>query len=57
MQSGKIMSYFARWLRSKSYEVFFVYEEARGINDNFIIQKAFRENWILIISDKDSYSR
>jgi uncharacterized protein with PIN domain len=51
------MSYFARWLRSKSYEVFFVYEEARGINDSLIIQKAFQENWILIMSDKDSYSR
>jgi predicted nuclease of predicted toxin-antitoxin system len=45
--------YVARWLRDKNYEVFSVYEEARGINDNFIIQKAFRENWILITSDKD----
>jgi predicted nuclease of predicted toxin-antitoxin system len=43
----------ARWLRDQGYEVFSVYEEARGIDDDEIIQKAFAENWILITSDKD----
>ncbi|MGL5061720.1 MAG: DUF5615 family PIN-like protein [Microcoleus sp.] len=43
----------ARWLRDRRHEVFSVYEEARGIDDDEIIQKAFAENWILITSDKD----
>ncbi|MFN6568675.1 DUF5615 family PIN-like protein [Dendronalium sp. ChiSLP03b] len=43
----------ARWLLDRGYEVFSVYEEARGIDDDEIIQKAFAENWILITSDKD----
>jgi predicted nuclease of predicted toxin-antitoxin system len=43
----------ARWLRDQGHEVFSVYEEARGIDDDEIIQKAFAENWILITSDKD----
>ena len=43
----------AHWLREQGYEVFSVYEEARGISDNVIIKKAFDENWILITNDKD----
>ena len=43
----------ARWLRSQEHAVFSVYEEARGIDDDAIIQKTFDENWILITSDKD----
>ncbi len=43
----------ARWLREQGYEVFSVYEEARGIADDVIIKKAFDENWILITNDKD----
>jgi predicted nuclease of predicted toxin-antitoxin system len=43
----------ANWLREQSYEVFSVYQEARGMNDNDIIYKSFSENWILITSDKD----
>jgi predicted nuclease of predicted toxin-antitoxin system len=43
----------ARWLRSQGHEVFSVYEEARGIDDDRVIQKAFDENRILITSDKD----
>lgn len=43
----------SRWLRSLGHEVFSVYEEARGIDDDEIIRKAFDENWILITSDKD----
>jgi predicted nuclease of predicted toxin-antitoxin system len=43
----------AHWLRDQGHEVFSVYEEARGIADEPIIQKAFTENWILITNDKD----
>ena len=43
----------ARWLREQGHEVFSVYEEARGMGDDEIIQKAFDENWILITNDKD----
>ena len=40
-------------LRKQNHEVFFVFEESRGINDEDIIQKAASENWILITNDKD----
>jgi predicted nuclease of predicted toxin-antitoxin system len=43
----------ARWLREQGHEVFSVYDEARGMEDEPIIQKAFAENWILITNDKD----
>jgi predicted nuclease of predicted toxin-antitoxin system len=43
----------AHWLREEGYEVFSVYESARGITDNVIIQKVVAENWILITCDKD----
>jgi predicted nuclease of predicted toxin-antitoxin system len=43
----------AKWLREQKHEVFSVYEEARGMNDDLILQKAFIENWILITNDKD----
>lgn len=43
----------ARWLQEQGHEVFSVYEEARGTEDEEIIQKAFAENWILITNDKD----
>ena len=43
----------AEWLRSQGHEVFSVYDETRGIDDDVIIQKAFRENWVLITNDKD----
>ncbi|MFN5727010.1 MAG: DUF5615 family PIN-like protein [Pseudanabaena sp.] len=43
----------ARWLRSQNHEVFSVYEEARGTDDDEILQKAWDENWILISCDKD----
>lgn len=43
----------ARWLRDQGYEVFSVYDEARGISDDDVLQKAFVENWILITNDKD----
>lgn len=44
----------ARWLRDEQgYEVFSVFDEARGAGDVDIIEKAFRETRILITNDKD----
>jgi predicted nuclease of predicted toxin-antitoxin system len=43
----------ARWLRDRGYEVFSVYDEARGISDDEVLQKGLNENWILITNDKD----
>lgn len=43
----------AQWLRQQGYEVFSVYESARGTDDDEILHKAVNEDWILITSDKD----
>lgn len=43
----------ARWLRDQQHDVFSVYEQARGMDDDGIIEKAFAEDWILITNDKD----
>lgn len=43
----------AQWLRQQGHEIFSVYDKARGIEDDEIIQKAYAENWILITNDKD----
>src|SRR3990172_2425196 len=43
----------ARWLHGQGHAVFSVHDEARGIDDDMVIQKAFVENWILITNDKD----
>ena len=43
----------ATWLRTQNYEVFSVFEQSRGMNDEEIIQKAASENWVLITNDKD----
>ena len=43
----------AHWLRLQGHEVFSVYEEARGLDDEALIRKAFIENWILITNDKE----
>lgn len=43
----------ATWLRDASYEVFSVFDQARGMTDDDILAKAFTENWILITNDKD----
>jgi len=43
----------ADWLRDQKHEVFSVFEEARGMDDDDIILKALEENWILITNDKD----
>ncbi len=43
----------AQWLREQGHAVFSVFEQARGLDDEAIIQKAYAENWILITNDKD----
>ncbi|MFV1968675.1 MAG: DUF5615 family PIN-like protein [Pirellulaceae bacterium] len=43
----------AAWLRGQSYEVFSVYEDARGMTDEDVLAKAYSENWILVTNDKD----
>jgi predicted nuclease of predicted toxin-antitoxin system len=43
----------ARWLREQGHDVFSVYEHARGIDDDEIIEKALIENRILVTNDKD----
>ncbi|GAB4578856.1 MAG: hypothetical protein Fur0022_15930 [Anaerolineales bacterium] len=43
----------ANWLSEMGYEVFSIYEQARGMVDDEIIEKAYREDWILVTSDKD----
>lgn len=43
----------ARWLRAQGHTVFSVYDEARGLDDDGILHKAYAENWILIANDKD----
>jgi predicted nuclease of predicted toxin-antitoxin system len=43
----------AAWLRTQNHEVFSVFEQSRGMNDEEIIQKAASENWIIITNDKD----
>jgi len=43
----------ARWLHQQGYEIFSVYDENKGMEDNDIIRKAFDEDWILITNDKD----
>ena len=43
----------ARWLREQQHDVFSVYEEARGMEDEDVLQKAVTENRIVITNDKD----
>jgi len=43
----------ARWLRGQQHDVFSVYEQARGMDDDAIVRKTFAENRILITNDKD----
>jgi len=42
----------AQWLREQNHVVFSVYEQARGMLDDDIIEKAYIENWIIITNDK-----
>ena len=43
----------AQWLVDNGHDVFSVYEDARGISDDQIIQMAFSGDWILVTNDKD----
>lgn len=43
----------AEWLCQQKHTVFSVYDKARGMDDDVVIQKAFTENCILITNDKD----
>ena len=43
----------AQWLHEQGHDVFSVYNSARGLDDDAIVEKAFNENWILITNDKD----
>lgn len=43
----------ARWLRERGHAVFSVYEQARGMDDDTIVEKAYLEDRILITNDKD----
>jgi predicted nuclease of predicted toxin-antitoxin system len=43
----------AHWLRDQQHDVFYVYEQERGMDDDDIIHKAFTEERILITNDKD----
>jgi predicted nuclease of predicted toxin-antitoxin system len=43
----------AAWLYSQGHEIFSVFDEARGAEDDEVIQKAYDERWILITNDKD----
>jgi len=41
----------AQWLREAGHDVFSVYEQARGLDDETVIQQADRESRILITND------
>jgi predicted nuclease of predicted toxin-antitoxin system len=41
------------WLCENGHEVFSIYENARGMEDDKIIKKAYKESWIIITNDKD----
>jgi predicted nuclease of predicted toxin-antitoxin system len=43
----------ARWLREQGHDVFSVFEQGRGMDDDEVIHKAFTENRILVTNDKD----
>ncbi len=43
----------AAWFRRQDHDVFSVYEQARGLSDDGIIQMALDQNRILITNDKD----
>ncbi len=42
----------AQWLQSHGHDVFSVYDEARGMDDDEIVQKAFAENRILVTNER-----
>ena len=43
----------ARWLEERDHDVFSVYDEAPGIPDEEVLQRAYREQRILVTNDED----
>ncbi len=43
----------ARWLRQLGHDVFSVYDQARGLDDQAVLRRAAAEGRILITNDKD----
>ncbi len=43
----------AHWLAKQGHTVFSIYQAARGMADDAILEKAYAENWILVTADKD----
>jgi len=43
----------AQWLMKLHHDVFSVYDKARGLDDESIIERAYHGNYILITNDKD----
>ena len=43
----------AEYLKQKGYEVISVFDDFRGATDDFLLEKCYSENYILITSDKD----
>ena len=43
----------ARWLEKEGHDVLSVFDEARGADDEQIIQTALDQDWILVTNDKD----
>ncbi len=43
----------ALWLRELQHDVVSVYHEARGLDDDRVLQRAIAEDRILITNDKD----
>ena len=43
----------ARWLREHGHDIFDVYEQARGMSDDDVIERAYVDDRILVTNDKD----
>lgn len=43
----------AQWLGEQGHEVYSVYEQARGLSDDAILNKAVAERWIIVTNDRD----
>jgi predicted nuclease of predicted toxin-antitoxin system len=43
----------AKWLKMSGYEAYSVYTENKGAEDEWILEKALKEDYIVITNDKD----
>jgi len=43
----------AEWLNNEGHDVYSVFDQARGIDDDAVIRRAYAETRILITNDKD----